>query len=230
MRVLLAIDDAALRNMLSEALDRQWYCVDIADTLSELSLALADGEWGGLLLGPVFAGQAVHALLGALPARRPVAVIALLQPGGRMSEVLDAGADDAMTVPPDVDELLARLRALDRRSSGAVDNLLATDTVAVDLGACCAVVGERRIPLRRREFQILKHLIAHAGRAVPAETLHESVYGWSGAVGSNALHVHIHNLRRKLPEGVIVTVRGIGFMIPGRRLSAGSAAARWPPR
>ncbi|MDY0057178.1 winged helix-turn-helix domain-containing protein [Methyloversatilis discipulorum] len=218
MRLLLATDDQALRGRLTDELDRHWYCVDGVLTRSELNLALTEYEWGGLLVGPSFDGQAVGTLLGVLKSKLTgVPVVALLDARGHLGEALDAGADDAMTVPPDIDELLARLRAFDRRRVGGTDSLLATDAVAIDLAACCAVVGERRIPLKRREFQILKHLITHAGRPVSARSLHDHVYGWSEDVVSNALHVHIHNLRRKLPAGVIVTVRGVGFMMHGRR-------------
>ncbi|MEK7882637.1 response regulator transcription factor [Methyloversatilis sp. NSM2] len=218
MRLLLATDDDALRRSLSEELDRHWYCADRVLTRSELNLALTEYEWGGLLVGPSFDGQAVCTLLAALKSRlQGVPVVALLDERAGLGEALDAGADDAMTVPPDIDELLARLRAFDRRRIGSTDSLLATDVVAVDLAACCALVGDRRIPLKRREFQILKYLITHAGRPVSARSLHDHVYGWSEDVVSNALHVHIHNLRRKLPAGVIVTVRGVGFMMHGRR-------------
>lgn len=218
MRLLLATDDGALRRRLADELTRHWYCTDIVVALPELKLALNAGEWDGLLIGPTFDRQPACALLGVLgvrPAGAPV--IALLDGQNQLGAALDAGADDAMAAPPDIGELLARLRTFDRRRGGAADSMLIADAVALDLVACCAVVGDRCIALKRREFQILKHLIVHAGRPVSARSLHEHVYGWKDDVVSNALHVHIHKLRRKLPEGSIVTVRGVGFMVPGRR-------------
>ncbi|MBL8477434.1 MAG: winged helix-turn-helix domain-containing protein [Methyloversatilis sp.] len=217
MRLLLATDDDALRRRLTDDLDRHWYCADIVLTRCQLTLALTEDEWGALLVGPSFEGQVVCTLLGVLKSKlADVPVVALLGERDHVGAALDAGADDAMTVPPDIDELMARLRALDRRRIGGTDSLLATDAVAIDLAACCAVVGKQRIPLMRREFQILKHLITHAGRPVSTRSLHDNVYGWGKDIASNALHVHIHNLRRKLPAGVIVTARGVGFMVHAR--------------
>lgn len=217
MRILVATDDLSLRERLLDVLRQKWYSVEAINTVSELLYSLTSFEWGGVLLGPTFAGTAPSTHLASLRSRfASVPILALVQPGARLSEAFNAGANDAVTSPPDIDELLARLRELDRRSSGSIASVLNTGSVTIDLGALCAMVDGREIPLRRREFQILKHLVANAGRAVPAEALCQSVYGWDEGLGSNALYVHIHNLRRKLPPDTIITMRGVGFMVKTR--------------
>ncbi|WP_366937691.1 winged helix-turn-helix domain-containing protein [Methyloversatilis sp.] len=217
MRILVATDDLSLREHLVGALKQHWYSVEAINTASELIYSLTSFEWGGLLLGPTFAGTALCTHLASLRSRfTSLPIFALVQPGTRLSEAFNAGANDAVMSPPDLDEVLSRLRELDRRNSGSIASVLDTGSVAIDLGARCAIVGDCKIPLRRREFQILKHLIAHAGRAVAAEALCQCVYGWDEDLGSNALYVHIHNLRRKLPPDTIITVRGVGFMVKTR--------------
>jgi two-component system response regulator QseB len=125
---------------------------------------------------------------------------------------LDAGADDYLTKPFDVDELLARLRVLQRRLRGAAVNVVAHGTLRLDPASFSVLHDGRPVPLQRREFMLLQKLLASPGQVLTRAQLEESIYGWEGNVESNALDVHVHNLRKKLYPEVIRTVRGIGYV------------------
>jgi two-component system response regulator QseB len=111
-----------------------------------------------------------------------------------------------------VDELLARVRALQRRLRGAAVNVLEHGSLQLDPISCSVMYAGRPVPLQRREFMLLQKLLAAAGQVHTRAQLEESIYGWEGNVESNALDVHVHNLRKKLYPEVIRTVRGIGYV------------------
>jgi two-component system response regulator QseB len=127
-------------------------------------------------------------------------------------EGLDAGADDYLIKPFDVEELLARVRALQRRLRGAAVNVLEHGRLRLDSASCSVVHEGRPVALQRREFMLLEKLLGAAGQVLTRSQLEESLYGWEGNVESNAVDVHIHNLRKKLYPEVIRTVRGIGYV------------------
>jgi two-component system response regulator QseB len=126
---------------------------------------------------------------------------------------LDAGADDYLTKPFDVDELLARVRALQRRSRGASVNVIEHGPLRLDPASFSVTCDGRAVELPRREFMLLQKLLESAGQVLSRAQLEESMYGWDGGVESNSLDVHIHRLRRKLYAEVIRTVRGVGYVI-----------------
>jgi two-component system response regulator QseB len=142
----------------------------------------------------------------------PVLVLSARDAPGQRVEGLDAGADDYLTKPFDVEELLARVRALQRRLRGAASNVLRHGSLQLDAAALSVRYEGRPVVLQRREFMLLLKLLVAAGQVLTRTQLEESLYGWNGHVESNALDVHVHNLRKKLYPGVIRTVRGVGYV------------------
>lgn len=128
-------------------------------------------------------------------------------------QALDLGADDFLGKPFESSELLARIRALHRRSVGRIDSVIELGVLLLDSTRLSVQWRGRQVDLPRREFHLLWVLLENAGRIVSRETLQQRLYGWDEDVESNALDVHIHHLRRKLAPELIRTVRGVGYMI-----------------
>jgi two-component system response regulator QseB len=126
---------------------------------------------------------------------------------------LDAGADDYVSKPFDLDEVCARLRALHRRSCGSASPLLRHGSIEIDPVTRCVAVDGRPVAVSPKEFAILQTLVENAGKVVPRQRLMMSIYGWDDEVGSNVLEVHIHHLRKKVASISVKAVRGIGYRL-----------------
>jgi two-component system, OmpR family, response regulator QseB len=125
---------------------------------------------------------------------------------------LDAGADDYLVKTADMEELTARLRALIRRAGSGGGSLKVGD-LKLDLDTRTVTRNGAVIAVSRREFELLRALMEGAGRVLTRAQLEQGLYGWSRSVDSNAIEVHIHNLRAKLGAGTLLTVRGIGYTL-----------------
>jgi two-component system response regulator QseB len=215
VRILLVEDDELLGAGIQDALTRSAHGVEWVRNGALALGALEHGHFEAVILDlglPGMDGLDVLRRARAAGNKTPVLVLSARDAPGQRVAGLDAGADDYLTKPFDVDELLARVRALERRLRGAAVNVLQHGGLRLDPAACSVVHEGRPVVLQRREFMLLQRLLASAGQVLTRAQLEESLYGWEGNVESNALDVHIHNLRKKLYPGVIRTVRGIGYV------------------
>ena len=129
-------------------------------------------------------------------------------------EGLDAGADDYLLKPYDMDELLARIRALTRRAAGRAEPSYEHDGVTITPSTREAMVNGQPVILSAREWAVLESLLARPGVVLSRQQLEDKLYGWGDEVSSNAVEVYIHGLRKKLGAGLIINVRGVGYMVP----------------
>ena len=215
MRILLVEDDELLGSGIVDTLSRAGHVVEWLKSgpLGLAALQGSDFEAVILDLGlPGMDGLDVLRRARASGDKTPVLVLSARDAPGQRVAGLDAGADDYLVKPFDVDELIARLRALQRRLRGAASNVLEHGTLRLDPAAGSVLYEGRPVVLQRREFMLLHKLLSNAGQVLTRAQLEESLYGWNGNVESNALDVHVHNLRKKLYPGVIRTVRGVGYV------------------
>ena len=216
MRVLLVEDDDIFGDGLSTTLGQAGFEVDWLHD-GELVDRTANGtHYDAVLLDlnlPRRSGFEVIDGLRASDNDVPVLVISAREATGDRVRALDKGADDYMVKPVDVDELCARLRALRRRTRGQAGPLLRCGDLTLDPVSHLVRVGEEIIDMGPRESAILQLLMEHRGQVLSREQLEESLYGGGEEVGSNAVEVHIHHLRRKLGKHYIHTVRGAGYVI-----------------
>lgn len=216
MRVLLVEDDELLGEGLRAALALDGHAVDwLRDGEHARRAVAGPDEWDLVLLDlglPRRDGMSVLRELRA-HAATPVLILTARDRVEDRIAGLDAGADDYLVKPFDVDELKARLRAVSRRQAGrSVAELRQGDLVLLPASQGATWRGHP-VELTRREFMLLSALVENAGRVLTRERLEQALYGWSDDVESNALEVHVHHLRRKLSPDFIRTVRGVGYAV-----------------
>jgi two-component system response regulator QseB len=216
MRILLVEDDELLGSGVRDALERARYAAEWVTDGRQALAALRAGAFDLVILDlslPGMDGLEVLRNLRAGGGATPVLVLTARDTAAQRVAGLDAGADDYLVKPFDVDELLARVRALQRRGRGAAVNVIEHGPLRLDPASFSVTCEGRSVALQRREFMLLQKLLESPGQVLSRAQLEESVYGWEGGVESNSLDVHIHRLRRKLYPDVIRTVRGVGYVI-----------------
>jgi two-component system, OmpR family, response regulator QseB len=216
MRLLLVEDDALLGDGIRVGLKQAGFAVDWARDGHAAKLALEMEEYALLVLDlglPRLSGMELLKWLRVRGNKLPVLILTARDTVADRVAGLDAGADDYLIKPFDLDELIARLRALLRRSGGQAEPLLRHSGIELDPAAHQVRKDGQTIDLSAREFTLLHELLLHAGRVQSREQLEQRLYGWGEEVESNSVEVHIHHLRRKLGPELIRTLRGVGYVI-----------------
>lgn len=217
MRLLLVEDDSMIGEAVQDLLRAEHYAVDwVRDgELAETALRTQAYDLVLLDLGlPRRDGLEVLRSLRARKNRTPVLVATARDGVAQRIAGLDAGADDYVLKPYDLDELLARIRALLRRAAGRAEPVYEHQGVAMDPVTREATVQGVPVPLSAREWAVLEALLARPGSVLSRAQLEEKLYGWGDEINSNAVEVYIHGLRKKLGAETIVNVRGVGYMVP----------------
>ena len=217
MRVLLVEDDELLGDGIRTGLRHYGHTIDwvkdgkaandvLTTTYENFDIIVLD-------LGlPKMSGLDVLKSLREKNIATPVVILTARETVDDRVKGLDAGADDYITKPFDLDELCARMRALQRRSKARAKPILAYNNITLDPASHVVHMDAEQIMISRREFALLQKLIENAGRVISREQLNQTLYGWGENIDSNALEVHIHNLRKRFGTHLIRTIRGVGYM------------------
>ncbi|BCB25159.1 DNA-binding response regulator [Sulfurimicrobium lacus] len=216
MRLLLVEDDPLLGDGIRVGLTQVGFAVDWVKDGLAAKLALEAGDYALLVLDlglPRLSGTDLLKWLRGTGNSTPVLILTARDTVGDRVRGLDAGADDYLVKPFDLDELAARIRALLRRAGGRSTPLIVHGALQVDPASRTAALAGVAVELSPREFAVLLDLLENAGRALSREQLEQSLYGWGEEVESNAVEVHVHHLRKKLGAELIRTLRGVGYMI-----------------
>lgn len=215
MRLLLVEDDESLGDAVKTGLTQFGYIVDWLKDGEAARGALKTEAFELIILDlglPKLSGINLLQSIRHDGNATPVIILTARESVESRVKGLDCGADDYIIKPFDLNELSARIRALIRRSQGRADTVLQYRNVTLDPAAHSVMVDEVIINVPRREFSLLQKLLENSGHVLSREQLMQSVYGWDEDVDSNALEVHIHNLRKKLNANFIRTIRGVGYM------------------
>jgi two-component system OmpR family response regulator len=215
MRLLVIEDDPLLQRSLAAALREENFAVDTADDGEEGLFKARETAYDAIVLDVMLPKLDGWDVLAALrPARRtPVLMLTARDAVPDRVKGLNLGADDYLTKPFDLDELLARLRALIRRSSGQTQAILTIGHLALDTAARRATVAGEEVPLTAREYALLEYLALHRGQVVSRTELYEHLFDENDSTLSNLLDVHVSNLRKKLGHDLITTRRGHGYSL-----------------
>lgn len=216
MRVLIVEDDKLLGEGLCAGLKQEGYAVDWLMDGNQVKHVLQVEPFDVVVLDLGLPGCDGMELLEWMRKNRmeiPVLILTARDTPDDKVQGLDLGADDYMTKPFDLVELLARLRALIRRSRGRATPVIEWGELVLDPSRHSVSFAGQPVELSPREYAVLETLLEHGGRVVSRSRLAESIYSWDSDIESNALEVYIHHLRKKLAPDLIRTVRGVGYML-----------------
>jgi len=217
MRLLLVEDDAMIGEAVLDVLRAEHYAVDWVRDGVMADAALRSETYDLVLLDLGLPKRDGVDVLRSLRARRqkvPVLVATARDAVGDRVAGLDAGADDYVVKPFDTDELLARIRALIRRSAGHAEPVFSHKGVALNPATREASVHGEAVSLSAREWAVLEPMLLRPGAVFSRAQLEEKLYGWKEDIASNAVEVYVHGLRKKLGAELIQTVRGLGYVVP----------------
>lgn len=216
MRILLIEDDTMIGSAMWEGLVQENYAVDWAQDAAEAELALEVGSYDMVLLDlglPDRSGMGVLTNLRGKGSEVPVVILTARDAISDRIAGLDAGADDYLVKPYDFDELCARIRAVQRRRQGRAEPLLIQGELCLNPASRECLWKDQPVTLSAREFSLLESFMERPGVVLSRSQLEERLYGWGAEVESNAVEVHISNLRKKLSPEVIRTIRGVGYIL-----------------
>ncbi len=216
MKLLLAEDDPMIGASVQKGLARTGYGVDWCRDGAASRRALSDGRYALLLLDLGLPGQDGLSVLKWLRKSGndiPVLIITARDAVADRIAGLDLGADDYLVKPFDLDELSARIRALIRRHAGRSRPEFEAGALSLNPVTRMVKLKGQQVDVSQREFALLEILMQSPGGVISRGELEEQLYGWGEEIGSNAIEVHIHNLRRKLGVDRIRNVRGIGYVV-----------------
>jgi len=216
MRILIIEDDSLLGDGLQAGLRHLGFTPDWVKDGAAARAALSTEEYGALVLDlglPKVSGLDLLRQVRSGGNAVPVLILTARDALQDKLAGLDAGADDYLVKPVDVQELAARLRALIRRSGGRAAPVIRCGEVELDPAARRVRMRGEALEISAKELAILEALMANAGRVISRAQLEATIYGWGEGAESNAVEVFIHHLRRKLGHGFIRTLRGIGYMV-----------------
>jgi len=223
MRLLLVEDDRMIGESLRGALRQAGFAVDWVRDGRAAEGTLSSERFDLVLLDlglPHRDGMDVLQTLRARGDRTPVIVLTARDALASRVRGLDAGADDYIVKPFELDELLARIRAVVRRHAGRAEPVLTVENVTLDPAAREVRRDGVPLALSAREYAVLEALMLRPGAILSRAQLEDRLYGWGEELESNAISVYVHQLRRKLGEGFIHTVRGVGYYVGTPRASA----------
>lgn len=220
MRLLIIEDSLDIAQALAEGFARRGVSSDHAANAADAEARLGVATYAAAILDLGLPDEDGLALLRRLRARRdPVPVLILTARGEVQQRIagLNAGADDYLVKPFDMDELHARLEAVLRRRDGYAGRLLEHGGVALDLASREVVIDGHGVVLSAREIELLELLLRRPGRVVPKRVAEDQLFGLDDPLGSNAIEVYVHRLRKRLEQSGahvrIETVRGVGYML-----------------
>ena len=216
MRLLLVEDDAMIGEAIRTGLKRDGFTVDWVHDGESADQVLRTDTFDLLLLDLGLPRKGGLQVLQGLRARQqslPVLIITARDAVSDRVQGLDAGADDYLVKPFDLDELAARIRALLRRKSGRPEPEIEHLGVALNPATHRVTRDGREIALSPKEFALLLLLMERPGNILSRAQIEERLYGWGEEIESNAVEVHIHGLRRKLGNDFILNVRGVGYRV-----------------
>jgi two-component system, OmpR family, response regulator QseB len=214
MRVLVVEDDPILLDGLMTGLELHGMTTDGVRTCEDAYAAVAAASFSTIVLDlmlPDGSGIDVLRHLRRSHDATPVLLLTARDAVGDRVRGLDEGADDYLCKPFDLDEVAARLRALDRRATGHSSPVWVFKDLTLDPRTLEVTLQGRPVQLSRREFSVLRALMQRPGAVCSRAQLEDRLYGWQEDVDSNAVEVHIHNLRTKIGRGYIQTLRGLGY-------------------
>jgi len=217
MRLLLVEDDTMIGETVLDLLRAEHYAVDwVKDgEMAETAMRTQTYDLVVLDLGlPRRDGLSVLRAIRTRKERIPVLIATARDSIQQRIEGLDAGADDYVLKPYDLDELLARIRALLRRAAGRAEPVYEHKGVSINPATREVLVGDQPVVLSAREWVVLESLLSRPGRVLSRLQIEEKLYGWKDEISSNAVEVYIHGLRKKLGAELIQNIRGVGYMVP----------------
>jgi two-component system response regulator QseB len=215
-RILLVEDDAMMGQAVKVALSQAGYAVDLIDTAEDAEAALDTTPYDLVVLDINLPGKSGLDMIKGLRRRKkdiPVLALTARDTTKQKVEGFSAGADDYVVKPFDLDELLARLQALLRRSNGRSVSHIKNGAVIIDPTARTVQRNGKPIDLSAREFAVLAILMENLGKVMNKQEIEDKLYGWDIEIESNAVEVHISHLRKKLGDTAIKTIRGLGYIV-----------------